>query len=249
MSSANGTGIVRASGPAVAVRPAAAEDAPAIARVFGVAFDDYRRGFGIDATTLAGLWADSLVARVPATTVAVLNAGPAGPDPSRPLTAQVPTVVGFVVTVRPGATEEYGTARDRQGRMGQLVQVLGLRGLWRLPAFFAPIGMAYARRSQAKDELYISLLAVDPAYQGRGIGQALLGAAEAEARAAGAAGILLHTAANNVRARKAYTRAGYEVVCTVRASWAGPARIPAYVALRKPLRPDPAPRIAALGLT
>jgi len=43
-------------------------------------------------------------------------------------------------------------------------------------------------------------------------------------------------------------RAGYEVVCTVRAAWAGPARIPAYVALRKPLRPDPAPRIAALGL-
>ena len=233
---------------AFAVRPAAPEDAPAIARVFGIAFDDYRRGFGIDAPTLSDLWADSLKARVPATTVAVLNGGPAGPDPTRPLTAQVPAVVGFVVTVRPGATEENGTAGDRQGRMGRLVQVLGLRGLWRLPAFFGPIGMAYARRSQASDELYISLLAVDPAHQGRGIGQALLGAAEAEAREAGAAGILLHAAANNVRARTAYDRAGYEVVCTVRAAWAGPARIPAYVALRKPLRPDPAPRIAALGL-
>jgi ribosomal protein S18 acetylase RimI-like enzyme len=230
----------------VAVRPATAADVPAIARVFGAAFDDYRRGFGVDAATLAGLWEESLAARVPATTVAVLNAGPAGPDPARPLTAQVPTVVGFVVTVRPGATEEYGTARDRRGRMERLVQVLGWRGLWRLPAFFAPIGMAYARRSQARDELYISLLAVDPAYQRRGIGQALLGAAEAEARAAGAAGILLHAAANNHRARAAYARAGYEAVCTVRALWPGPARIPAFVALRKSLRPDPAPRIRAL---
>jgi len=62
---------------AFAVRPAAPEDAPAIARVFGIAFDDYRRGFGIDAPTLSDLWADSLTARVPATTVAVLNGGPA----------------------------------------------------------------------------------------------------------------------------------------------------------------------------
>ena len=235
-----------ASPAAVTVRPAAAADVPAIARVFGAAFDDYRRGFGVDAATLAELWADSLAARVPATTVAVLHGGPAVPDPGVPLTAQVPTVAGFVVTVKPGGTEEYGSARDRQGRMNRTVRALGLRGLWRLPALFAPMGMAYARRAQARDELYVSLIGVDPAYQGRGIGQALLGAAEAEARAAGAAGVLLHTAANNVRARAAYARAGYELVCTVRAPWAGPARIPAYVALRKALRPAAAPRITAL---
>ena len=178
--------------------------------------------------------------------MAVLNGGPAGPDPERRLTAQVPTVAGFVVTVSRGRRRSTAAPATAQGRMSRLVQALGLRGLWRLPALFGPMGMAYARRAQARDELYVSLIAVDPAHQGRGIGQALLGAAEAEARAAGAGGVLLHTAANNVRARAAYARAGYEVVCTVRAPWAGPAGIPAYVALRKALRPDPAPRITAL---
>jgi ribosomal protein S18 acetylase RimI-like enzyme len=108
------------------------------------------------------------------------------------------------------------------------------------------MGMAYARRGQAKDELYVSLLAVDPAHQGRGIGQALLREADMQARAIGAAAVLLHTASTNTRARAAYARAGYELICTVRAPWKGPAEIPAYVALRKPLRPDPTPRIDAL---
>jgi GNAT superfamily N-acetyltransferase len=108
------------------------------------------------------------------------------------------------------------------------------------------MGMAYSRRHQAPDELYVSLIGVDPPYQGRGIGQALLGAAEAEARQVGAAAVLLHTAATNTRARAAYARAGYELVCTVRAPWSGPAGIPAYVALRKPLRPAPTPLLDEL---
>jgi ribosomal protein S18 acetylase RimI-like enzyme len=109
------------------------------------------------------------------------------------------------------------------------------------------MGFAYARRHARKDEMYISLLAVDPGVQGRGIGQALLAAAEAEARACGAAAILLHTSSTNTRAQASYRRAGYELVCTFRAPWTGPAGIPAYLALRKPLRPDPTPRLDALG--
>jgi ribosomal protein S18 acetylase RimI-like enzyme len=223
------------SDPEVRLRPAQAADVPAIARVFGTAFDDYRRGFGVDALTLAALWQDSLASRVPSTTVATVDDGTA-----------LGIVVGFVVTVRPGTPERYGGSRMAQRRTGLLWQALGPRAFWRLPSFFVPMGMAYARRSQAKDELYVSLLAVDPARQGRGIGQALLREADAQGRAIGAAAVLLHTASTNTRARAAYARAGYELVCTVRTPWKGPADIPAYVALRKRLRPEPTPRIDAL---
>lgn len=212
----------------VALRPAAPEDIPAIARIFGAAFEDYRRAFGVDAVTLGEIWRDSLAARVETTTVAVLGDG---------------TVVGFVVTVKPGARERYGGAGDDGQRAARWWRALGPRAFWRLPAAFIPMGLAYARRTQARDELYVSLIAVDPARQGRGIGQALLRGAEAEARAAGAAAVLLHTAATNDRARATYARAGYELVCTVRSPWRGPAGIPAYVALRKPLGPQPTPRL------
>jgi ribosomal protein S18 acetylase RimI-like enzyme len=219
----------------VRLRPAQVSDTPAIARVFGNAFDDYRRGFGVDAATLAALWQESLTARVRSTTVATVDDGTEGG-----------LVVGFVVTVRPGTQERYGGSRTAQRRTSLWWQTLGARAFWRLPSFFVPMGMAYARRSQAKDELYVSLLAVDPSEQGRGIGQALLREADVQGRAIGAAAVLLHTASTNTRARAAYARAGYELVCTVRSPWKGPAGIPAYVALRKRLRPDPTPRIDAL---
>lgn len=214
----------------VTTRPATEHDVPAIAAVFGRAFEDYRRGFGVDADTLAGLWEGSLAARVPATVVAALPDG---------------RVAGFVVTVRPGAKERYGGSREGRRRFGRWRQEMGLAALWRLPALFLPMGLAYSRRHQRKDELYVSLIGVEPDFQGQGIGQALLAAAEDEARAAGANAVLLHTASTNTRARASYARAGYQLVCTVRAPWLGPARIPAYVALRKPLRPDPTPRLDA----
>jgi ribosomal protein S18 acetylase RimI-like enzyme len=211
---------------------------PAIVRIFGRAFDDYRRGFGVDAATLGALWEESLAARVEATTVAVV------PSPAE---GTAETVVGFVVTVKPGARERYRRRRSTASRRGaSWWRVLGPWRMWRLPAFFLPMGMAYARRTQAKDEAYISLIAVDPDYQGQGIGRALLAAAEAEARAAGAVAVLLHTASTNTTARAAYARAGYVLVCAVRAPWPGPAGIPVYLALRKPLGSEPAPRIEAL---
>lgn len=210
----------------VTTRPAAPDDVDAVAAVFGRAFADYRRGFGVGAETLARLWHGSLRARLASITVAVL------PDDR---------LAGFVVTVKPGQSEQYGTPRDGRARLRLWRQELGLRRIWRLPALFIPMGLAYARRHAHKDELYVSLVGVDPDVQGRGVGQALLGAVEAEARAAGAAAVLLHTASTNTRARAAYARAGFVLVSTVRAPWSGPARIPAYVALRKPLRPEPAP--------
>ncbi|HXI18239.1 MAG TPA: GNAT family N-acetyltransferase [Chloroflexota bacterium] len=215
----------------VRIRPAIAEDVTGIAAIFGRAFDDYRAGFGVDARTLASLWEGSLSARITSTTVATLADGRLG---------------GFVVTVKPGETERYGDRRSSRRRLAAMRAGLGWSMLWRPMLLFLPMGLAHARRHTRSDEFYISLVGVDPDVQGRGIGQALLAAAEEQARAAGASAILLHTAANNTRARAAYTRSGYALVSTVRAPWRGPANIAAYVALRKPLRPDPTPRLDAL---
>ena len=221
-----------AKAASVQVRPAAPEDASAIAGVFGRAFDEYRHGLGVGAEALGRLWRGSLAARVGSTHVAATPAG---------------TVVGFVVFVRPGEKERYGSRQEERRQTAGWWRDVRLGMFWRPPLFFIPMALAYARRHARKDEMYISLVAVDPGVQGRGIGQALLAAAENEARAGGAAAILLHTSSANTRAQASCRRAGYEVVCTVRAPWSGPAGIPAYLALRKPLRPDPTPRLDSLG--
>jgi ribosomal protein S18 acetylase RimI-like enzyme len=58
---------------------------------------------------------------------------------------------------------------------------------------------------------YLRLLLVTPAHQGRGLGEALLRAAEARARAAANEMVLLVTA-DNLGARRFYERAGYRHV-------------------------------------
>jgi ribosomal protein S18 acetylase RimI-like enzyme len=213
------------------LRPATPGDIPHIAAVFGRAFEDYRRGLGVTATQLAACWSLSLEARVPQTTVAVLPDG---------------QVAGFIVTVKPGAEENYGGATTFRKRLALMRSSMRWTWLWRAPALFIPMGMAYSKRHAQKDELYVSLVGVDPSFQGQGIGQSLLLAAEAEARACDAAAVLLHTASTNLRARASYQRAGFELVSTVRAPWSGPAHIPAYVALRKPLHPSATPRLDTL---
>ena len=214
----------------LAIRKATAQDLRHTSAIFGRAFDDYRRGLNVTAEQLAAFWSVSLAARVDQTTVAVLSDD---------------TIVGFVVTVAPGAQERYGRPGSLRERLSLMRSTVQPSWVWRMPALFIPMGIAYSKRHARKDELYVSLIAVDPVHHGKGVGQALLRAVDAEARSNNAAAILLHTASSNTRARDAYHRAGYELVCTVRSPWPGPARIPAYVAFRKPLVPLPAPTLSA----
>lgn len=59
--------------------------------------------------------------------------------------------------------------------------------------------------------LQIQGLGVDPAYQGRGVGRALLDAAADEARARNARKLSLRVLGRNTTARRLYERAGYRV--------------------------------------
>jgi ribosomal protein S18 acetylase RimI-like enzyme len=59
--------------------------------------------------------------------------------------------------------------------------------------------------------LQIQGLGVDPAYQGRGVGQALLEAATAEANARGARKLSLRVLGRNTAARRLYERCGFRV--------------------------------------
>ena len=57
---------------------------------------------------------------------------------------------------------------------------------------------------------HLEALAVAPGFEGRGLGQRLLDAAEADAKALGAETMTLHVFAVNSRARRLYERAGYD---------------------------------------
>ena len=59
------------------------------------------------------------------------------------------------------------------------------------------------------DGLYLSHMAVDPAFRRRGLGRRLLEGAEAAARARAAEGIYLHVERGNAGARALYERCGY----------------------------------------
>ena len=100
---------------------------------------------------------------------------------------------------------------------------------------FVPMGLAFARRRTRPDEAYLSFLGVAPSERGRGIAGALLAVVESAARRAGATGILLHTARENIAARRAYASAGYRVVAITRGPWRGPNGIDGYVAMLRSL--------------
>lgn len=61
-------------------------------------------------------------------------------------------------------------------------------------------------------ELYLETMAVHPAARGRGVGGALLGFAEREARRRGRATLSLYCIRDNPRARALYVRHGYRLV-------------------------------------
>lgn len=72
---------------------------------------------------------------------------------------------------------------------------------------------------QARPLLNVHDLAVVPAARGRGVGRALLAAAEARARARGCGKLTLEVLEENHRARAVYARAGFaDVACGASAS-------------------------------
>ena len=76
-----------------------------------------------------------------------------------------------------------------------------------------PVGLAICflgfSTFRARPLLNIHDIAVDPAFRGRGIGQALLAAVEQEARQLGCCKVTLEVRADNVVAQAAYRRAGF----------------------------------------
>jgi ribosomal protein S18 acetylase RimI-like enzyme len=60
-------------------------------------------------------------------------------------------------------------------------------------------------------ELYVGELAVDPQYEGRGVGRALIDAVTEHAEQLGVLTIILDTGAANTNARGFYKRLGFEV--------------------------------------
>ncbi len=66
---------------------------------------------------------------------------------------------------------------------------------------------------------YVMALAVDPGYQGKGVGRALLTACEEWARATGAAGVRLSSGSDRLGAHAFYQRMGYQVRKEQKSIW------------------------------
>jgi len=103
----------------------------------------------------------------------------------------------------------------------------------------APAGFALIRT--VADEAELLTIAVAPGAQGRGLGTALLAAAEDAARAAGAARLFLEVAPGNGPARALYAARGYEILGRRPAYYPRPdgARMDALI-LSRPLAAAPA---------
>ncbi len=86
---------------------------------------------------------------------------------------------------------------------GALADVVLVSGAVGVPLAYVTLSAPAGR------EATIGLLAVDPRAQGQGLGGRLLDAALDEARRRGAAGISVVTQGANVRAQRAYQRAGF----------------------------------------
>ncbi|MEJ3405508.1 GNAT family N-acetyltransferase [Rathayibacter sp. YIM 133350] len=77
-------------------------------------------------------------------------------------------------------------------------------------ALLAPAGSGMA--SDPPDAAYLSLLAVHPRAQGRGLGNLLLKEITRDAAAAGYDRLVLHVVADNARARRLYDAGGWTVL-------------------------------------
>lgn len=109
----------------------------------------------------------------------------------------------------PSYLDRIADVADRASRTEVLVAVE--RG-----AIVGSLTLELSRRVNPKDgpleasRAHIRMLGVAPGRQGRGIGTALMDAAESRARAAGKTEITLHTTEPMTTARAMYARRGYE---------------------------------------
>lgn len=72
--------------------------------------------------------------------------------------------------------------------------------------------IGYAGYWLIADEAHVSIIAVDPGWRGRGLGELLLLNVIAQARAAGAALVTLEVRENNITAQQLYAKCRFEVV-------------------------------------
>lgn len=95
----------------------------------------------------------------------------------------------------------------------------GARTLWMAEHFTAlvaeraqrQVGFAVVRLQRKPELSELAAIAVSEAERGRGVGQVLLRAVEARARAHPSTGVLLHTADANVAALELFLKRGYRI--------------------------------------
>ena len=141
-----------------------------------------------------------------------------GDDPAlaAQLAAVLPPGIHCYVGTRAGAIHGAGLLRFS----GQLSYGMGeTAAVWRRLRARQSLGRALrslvllslvgGEHEPDRDEAYISSLAVDPAWQGLGLGNALLDHLERAARAAGKRRLTLHVVDTNAGAIRLYTRHGF----------------------------------------
>ncbi len=88
--------------------------------------------------------------------------------------------------------------------------LFGQLGLGMMARFGGLLRLQSTLGRVAPGEWYVSNIAVYPAHRGAGIGAALMGRAEVEARAAGCGRVVLDVETDHLPARALYERLGYE---------------------------------------
>ena len=106
----------------------------------------------------------------------------------------------------------YGPYEDIVSRWFQLeITATVIAAMDKKPVGFAMIGDIYNRWNPPQISELLAI-AVEPEKQGRGIGEILIGEIERKALEFHVKRIFLHTAVNNLSARKLFTKNGYKIL-------------------------------------
>lgn len=189
--------------PGLRTRPAKLSDAPALGRLWWQTFPDkFGPAFGKDGERNIALLTDLHRVGSGRMVRATLVAEAAG------------RVVGFLM-VHPGRegvgefplAEGWKTLRRHLGTLGTL------RGLLLL------VLMEVGHPRPPDDHAVVEMVGADPAWQGRGVGRALMTAAIERARTAGARAVSLDVVWGNDRARRLYESLGFRATLERRSRW------------------------------